>query len=39
MDHYGVAATARVSFGLYNNREDIDRFIEGMKTVRDMLLT
>lgn len=39
MDHFGVAATARVSFGLYNNREDIDRFIEGMKTVRDMLLT
>lgn len=39
MDHFNVSATARVSFSLYNNREDIDRFIEGMKNVRDMLLT
>jgi cysteine desulfurase/selenocysteine lyase len=31
----GVAATVRASFYLYTAREDIDRFIEALKRVRD----
>lgn len=31
MDHFGVAATARASFALYNNREDVDRLVAGLE--------
>lgn len=31
MERFGVAATARASFALYNNREDVDRLIAGLK--------
>ncbi|MGQ9753962.1 MAG: cysteine desulfurase [Thermaceae bacterium] len=31
----GVAATARASFYLYNTHEEVDRFIEALKKVRD----
>ncbi len=31
----GVAATARASFYLYTTREEVDRFIEALKKVRD----
>ena len=31
MDRYGVPATARASFGLYNNRDDVDRLVAGLK--------
>jgi cysteine desulfurase/selenocysteine lyase len=34
MDHFGVAATTRASFYLYNVREDADRLIEGLAKVR-----
>ena len=27
MQHYGIPATARASFGLYNTEEDIDRLL------------
>ncbi len=30
MDRFGVAATARASFALYNNHDDIDRLILGL---------
>ncbi len=30
----GVPASARISFYLYNNKEDIDRFIKGMEKIR-----
>lgn len=30
----GVNATARISFYVYNNKEDIDKFIEGIKKVK-----
>jgi len=33
MDHYGISATTRVSFYLYNLREDVDRLIEGLAAV------
>ena len=33
MDHYGIAATTRASFYLYNVPEDVDRLIEGLVKV------
>jgi len=37
MHRFGVAATARASFGIYNVREDIDRLIEALQHVRRVL--
>jgi cysteine desulfurase/selenocysteine lyase len=31
MERFGVAATARASFALYNNRDDVDRLIGGLR--------
>jgi cysteine desulfurase/selenocysteine lyase len=31
MERFGVAATARASFAFYNNRDDVDRLIAGLK--------
>jgi cysteine desulfurase/selenocysteine lyase len=31
MERFGVAATARASFALYNNHDDVDRLIAGLK--------
>ncbi len=36
MDRFGVAATARASLALYNTREDIDRLVQGLATVREV---
>ncbi len=36
MKHYGVPATTRASFYLYNTVEDVDRLIEGLGTVRSI---
>jgi len=33
MKHFGVAATARASFYLYNTTDDVDRLIEGLAQV------
>ena len=33
MDRYGVPATARASFGLYNTKEEIDALAEGIRKV------
>lgn len=38
LHHFGVNATARASFGLYNTKEEIDIFIAAMHRARDMLL-
>ncbi|MBB1485174.1 cysteine desulfurase [Oceanospirillum sediminis] len=38
LHHFGVNATARASFGLYNTKEEIDVFIAAMNRARDMLL-
>lgn len=35
MERYGVAATARASFGLYNDRDDVDALIDGLQRVRE----
>jgi len=34
MKHFGVSATARASFYLYNTRDDVDRLVEGLEQVR-----
>jgi cysteine desulfurase/selenocysteine lyase len=36
MDFYGVAATARASFGVYNTRADIDALVGGLVRVREL---
>lgn len=36
MERLGVQGTARASLGLYSNREDIDRLIEGLEKVREL---
>jgi len=37
MDHFGLSATARASFGLYNTRADVDALIDGIDNVRRIL--
>ena len=37
MEHFGVAGTARASFAFYNTRADVDRLIDGIHKVRDIL--
>ena len=37
MDALGVPGTVRVSFGLYNDREDVDAFIKALKKTRMIL--
>ncbi|MDA0327848.1 MAG: cysteine desulfurase [Gemmatimonadetes bacterium] len=34
MKHFGVAATARASFYLYNTKDDVDRLVDGLEQVR-----
>ncbi len=36
MDRYGVAATARASFGLYNTRDEVDVLADAIDAVREM---
>jgi cysteine desulfurase/selenocysteine lyase len=36
MQFFGVPATARASFGLYNTRTEIDAFVEALRQVRAM---
>ena len=36
MQRYGVPATARASFALYNTREDIDALVAALHRVRSM---
>ncbi len=37
MERFGVPATARASFGLYNTTTDVDRLLDGLGKVREML--
>ncbi len=39
MQHFGVSATARASFYVYNSREDVDRLAEGLELVRGIFGT
>jgi cysteine desulfurase/selenocysteine lyase len=36
MDHFGIAATARASFALYNTKEEIDLLCMGLKKVHEV---
>jgi cysteine desulfurase/selenocysteine lyase len=36
MDFFGVPATARASFALYNNRDDVDGLIRGLRVALEM---
>ncbi len=37
MDHFGLAATTRASFSLYNVEDEIDRLVDGLVKVRKLL--
>jgi cysteine desulfurase / selenocysteine lyase len=36
MRHFGVPATARASFALYNTRDDVDALVAGLHRVREV---
>jgi cysteine desulfurase/selenocysteine lyase len=36
MQFFNVAATARVSFGLYNTQSEVDALVEALVQVREM---
>jgi cysteine desulfurase / selenocysteine lyase len=36
MEAFGLAATARASFGCYNNVDDVERLVEGLEKVRQV---
>ena len=37
MDYFGIPGTVRASFAVYNNREDVDRLVAGVKRAVNML--
>ncbi|HKK76589.1 MAG TPA: cysteine desulfurase [Saprospiraceae bacterium] len=37
MDRYGIPGTIRASFSFYNNKEDVNRLVEGVKRAAKML--
>ncbi|NIM13563.1 MAG: SufS family cysteine desulfurase [Candidatus Aminicenantes bacterium] len=36
MDFFSISATARASFGLYNTTQEIDRFIDALKKIKEV---
>jgi cysteine desulfurase/selenocysteine lyase len=36
MDRYGVPATARASFAVYNTLDEVDAFVDALRTVREL---
>jgi cysteine desulfurase/selenocysteine lyase len=36
MEFYGVPATARASLAFYNTRDDIDRLVDALVTVKEV---
>ncbi len=36
MQHYGIQGCVRISFGMYNTKEEIDKFMEALNKVRMM---
>ncbi len=38
MKHYGIAGTVRVSFALYNTKDEVDQLISGLQKTKEMLL-
>lgn len=38
MQRFGIAGTTRASFSIYNTRDEVDRFIAGLRRVQKMML-
>lgn len=38
MDQFGIPGTIRVSFGIYNTREEVDKMIDALKKAIEMLM-
>ena len=38
MERFGVPATARASFALYNTRSDVDALVAGLRRVREVFV-
>ena len=36
MDRYGIPATVRASFGIYNTREEVDVLVRALARVREV---
>jgi cysteine desulfurase/selenocysteine lyase len=36
MKHFGIPATSRASFGIYNTRDDVDALVAALGTVKDV---
>jgi len=36
MDRFAIPGTARASFGIYNDKDDVDRLVDGLKKVMDI---
>jgi cysteine desulfurase/selenocysteine lyase len=34
MDHLGIPATARASFGIYNDENDVEALVRGLERVK-----
>ena len=37
MEHFGVAATVRAAFGMYNNYDDVDALLAGIARTKDLM--
>ncbi|MFG1350593.1 cysteine desulfurase [Xanthobacter autotrophicus] len=37
LERFGVSATCRASFGLYNTREEVDRFVAALSKAQDLI--
>jgi cysteine desulfurase/selenocysteine lyase len=37
MQRFGVPATARVSLGCYNTREELDALVKGLRRIQEMM--
>ena len=38
MDRFGLPATARASFAVYNTEEEVEKFVDGLKFAQEMLV-
>jgi selenocysteine lyase/cysteine desulfurase len=37
MEHLGITGTARISFGVHNTTHDVDRLVDSLARVRQLL--
>ena len=36
MDHLGLTATCRASFGMYNTEEEVDKLVDALELAHDL---